>query len=222
VLGSAAAYLVEVSTTAADLTNVTGTASLAGTVQAVFGPGAYIARSYTILSADGGSTGTFGTLTVAGLPAGFAASLSYTGTDTILNLTAVLGQPQNPGQPQDPPQPPAPGLQPLLNFALSQNQYNVANALNAFFNNGGTLTPNFLPVFGLTGANLATALSFLSGEPATGVQQTAFKLMDQFLALMIDPFVDGRAGMNGILDGGARSFAPERCRKALRWPMPGR
>ena len=40
VLTSAAAYLVEVSPTAADRTNVTGTASLAGTVQAVFGPGA--------------------------------------------------------------------------------------------------------------------------------------------------------------------------------------
>ena len=41
VLTSAAAYIVEVSPTAADRTNVTGTASLAGTVQAVFGPGAY-------------------------------------------------------------------------------------------------------------------------------------------------------------------------------------
>ena len=39
VLTSASAYLVEVSLTAADRTNVTGTASLAGTVQAVFGPG---------------------------------------------------------------------------------------------------------------------------------------------------------------------------------------
>lgn len=39
VLTSASAYLVEVSPTAADRTNVTGTASLAGTVQAVFGPG---------------------------------------------------------------------------------------------------------------------------------------------------------------------------------------
>ena len=58
VLTSAAAYIVEVSPTAADRTNVTGTASLAGTVQAVFGPGAYIARTYTILSAAGGRTGT--------------------------------------------------------------------------------------------------------------------------------------------------------------------
>ena len=62
-LTSAAAYIVEVSPTSADRTNVTGTASLGGTVQAVFAPGAYFARTYTILSATGGSTGTFSSLT---------------------------------------------------------------------------------------------------------------------------------------------------------------
>ena len=96
VLTSAAAYIVEVSPTQADRTNVTGTATLAGTVQAVFAPGSYIARTYTILSAAGGRSGTFGSLTTIGLPAGFAATLSYTGTDAILNLTAVLGSPSVP------------------------------------------------------------------------------------------------------------------------------
>ena len=61
VLTSAAAYLVEVSPTDADRTNVTGTASLAGTVQAVFGPGSSFARTYTILSAAGGLGGTSST-----------------------------------------------------------------------------------------------------------------------------------------------------------------
>jgi len=133
VLTSAAAYIVEVSPTQADRTNVTGTATLAGTVQAVFGPGSYIARTYTILSAAGGRSGTFGSLTTSGLPAGFAASLSYTGTDAILNLAAVLGQ-----------QPTTPGQQPLPNGGLNQNQFNVATTLNGFFNNGGTL-PAELP-----------------------------------------------------------------------------
>src|SRR5262249_28221402 len=45
VLSSAAAYLVEVSPTQADRTNVTGTATLGGTVQALFAPGSYLARS---------------------------------------------------------------------------------------------------------------------------------------------------------------------------------
>jgi autotransporter-associated beta strand protein len=96
VITAAASYIVEVSPSAADRTNVIGSATLGGTVQAVFTPGGYIARTYTILSANGGLTGTFGSLTTNGLPAGFEASLSYTGTEAILNLTAILGQ--GPGQ----------------------------------------------------------------------------------------------------------------------------
>ena len=68
----------------------------------------------------------------------------------FLNLTAELGQ------------------RDLSSF--SQNQRNVATAINGFFNNGGVLPPNFLPLFGLTGTNLATALSQLSGEAATAAQ----------------------------------------------------
>ena len=191
VLTSASAYIVEVSPTAADRTNVTGTASLAGTVQAVFGPGAYITRTYTILSAAGGSTGTFGSLTTTGLPAGFTASLSYTATDAILNLTATLGQQQ------------------IGTGGLSTNQRNVATSLNTFFNNGGTLPPGFVSVFAQTGGNLGNALSQLSGEAATGGQQVAFQMTNQFLGLMLDPFVDGRTGAAG-LSGPAIGFAPER------------
>jgi autotransporter-associated beta strand protein len=186
VLTSAAAYIVEVSPTQADRTNVTGTASLAGTVQAVFAPGSYIVRSYTILHADGGISGTFSGINSSGLP-NFAASLSYTGNDVLLNLTAALG----------------------VGTALNQNQQNVAGAINGFFNSSGTLPPNFLNVFGLTGSNLTNALTLLSGEAATGAQQGAFKLMDQFLGLMLDPFVDGRSGVGGAA-GPALGFAPDR------------
>jgi hypothetical protein len=92
---------------------------------------------------------------------------------------------------------------------LSQNQQNVANALNGFFNNGGALPPGFLPIFGLTGSNLGNALSQLSGEAATGGQQVGFQMGNQFLGMMLDPFVDGRNGAAG-LGGPAIAFAPER------------
>ena len=188
VLTSAAAYIVEVSPTSADRTNVTGTASLGGSVQAVFGPGASFARTYTIFSAAGGLNGTrFNTLITGNLPANFATSLSYTLTDVLLNLTAVLG----------------------AGTGLSQNQQNVATSLNTFFNNGGALPPGFVSVFGLTGSNLGNALSQLSGEAATGGQQSAFQMGNQFLGLMLDPFVDGRNGAAG-LGGPAIAFAPER------------
>src|SRR5260370_7433704 len=157
---SGALYVVQVNPSTASSTSVTsgGIATLAGSVQAAFAAGSYATRTYTILSAAGGLGGTtFNTLTTSNLPAGFTASLSYTATDTILNLSATLGAaPSGPG---------------ALACAFSVNQCNVANALNAFFNNGGPLPANFLPIFNLTGANLATALTLLSPHPPTAAHQ---------------------------------------------------
>jgi outer membrane autotransporter protein len=85
----------------------------------------------------------------------------------------------------------------------------VGNAIDNFFNNGGALPPTFVSLFGLTGSHLTNALSQLSGEAATGAQKVAFQLTDQFLNLMLDPFVDGRSGVGGS-DHSALGFAPER------------
>jgi hypothetical protein len=192
---SGALYLVRVNPSNASRDNVTGggIATLAGTVNATFASGSYATRTYTILSAAGGLNGAFGGLTTSNLPAGFTAALGYTATDVILNLTATLGR--RPGD--------------LGTGGLSINQTNVAEALNAFFNNGGTLPPGFVNIFGLTGANLANALTLLSGEAATGAQQGAFQLTNQFLGVMLDPFVDGR-NAGAPASGPALAFAPER------------
>jgi len=193
---SGALYVVQIDPSTASRANVSGSATLAGTVQAVFAPGIYLSRRYTILSAAGGRSGAFNALTTTNLPAGFSASLSYTASDATLNIIAALGGLTILGGPGD-----------LGAAGLNGNQRNVANALNAFFNNGGTLPPAFVTIFGLTGANLANALTLLSGEPATGAQQGAFQLTNQFLGIMLDPFVDGRNAFDG---GSAIGFAPER------------
>jgi len=203
---SGALYLIQVNPSTASSANVTtgGSATLAGTVNAAFASGSYVTRNYTILSAAGGLSGTtFNTLTTSNLPAGFTASLSYTATDAILNLIATLGQPSAPSGSSAPSGPSA------LACAFSINQCNVANSLSAFFNSGGALPPNFVTIFGLTGGNLANALTLLSGEAATGSQQVAFQLGNQFLGIMLDPFVDGRGGLAGA-GGPALGFAPER------------
>jgi uncharacterized protein with beta-barrel porin domain len=64
-------------------------------------------------------------------------------------------------------------------------------------------------LFNVTGNNLTTALDQLSGEAATGAQKVAFQLTDQFLNLMLDPFV-GRSVVGGT-DQPVRplGFAPE-------------
>jgi outer membrane autotransporter protein len=82
---------------------------------------------------------------------------------------------------------------PLPTFTV--NELNVGHAIDNFFNNGGALPPAFLSLYNLTGNNLTTALDQLSGEPATGAQKVGFQLTNQFLDLMLDPFVDGRCGI---------------------------
>jgi autotransporter-associated beta strand protein len=185
---SGALYLVQVNPTTASSANVTagGSATLAGTVQAAFASGSYVTRTYTILSASGGRVGTFDSLSSIGLPAGFQVALSYTDTSAFLNLIAAL---EAPGE--------------------TAEERSVAHALDSTFNTGHALPPNFVAVFGLTGANLDRALDQLDGEVATGAQRVGFQLTDQFLNLMLDPFVDGRSGVGGA-DHPALGFAPER------------
>jgi autotransporter-associated beta strand protein len=197
VFQSGAFYVVQVNPTTASTTNVSGTASLAGTVAAIFAPGSYLPRSYTILTAAAGRSGTFDALATFGLPPDFGRSLSYTGNTAVLNLTArLVPEPM----PPTPPIPPIPGLPPMAEdppdpptLPFTVNQLNVGHAIDNFFNNGGALPPPFLSLFGLTGSTLTTALDQLSGEVATGAQKVAFQLTDQFLNLMLDPFVDGRS-----------------------------
>jgi uncharacterized protein with beta-barrel porin domain len=166
---SGAQYLVQLDPTRSSFANVAGTAALAGTVQASFAPGAFTPRQYVILRSAGLGGTTFDAVS-AGAP-NFGASLSYSATDVFLNLTAALGSQQG----------------------LSGNQHNVANAINNFFNNGGgPMAPGFVALFGLTGSHLSSALSQVSGETATGSQQTTFNAMGMFMGLLTDPFIDGR------------------------------
>ena len=111
-----------------------------------------------------------------------------------------------------PPIPPGPRLcrssrrAPPPTFTV--NQLNVGHAIDNFFNNGGALPPAFVSLFNLTGNNLTIALDQLSGEAATGAQTAAFQLGNQFLNLMLDPFVDGRCGV-GRTDHPALGSRPE-------------
>ena len=101
------------------------------------------------------------------------------------------------------------------------NQQNVANSVNNFFNGGGTLTPNFVTIFGLSGGNLNTALAQLSGKSNTAADQASFQLMSGFLGIMTDPSVDGRGGRRRLRIGirarsGGGISARHRARLCLR------
>jgi autotransporter-associated beta strand protein len=161
----AASYMVEVSPANADRTNVTGTATLGGaTVKASFAPGTYVERQYTILNATGGVSGTFNALANTDLPANFKSSLSYDSNNAYLDLALIFVPPPS---------------------GLNVNQQSAANAIVGFFNANAGIP---LVYGGLTPAGLTQ----ISGEVATGTQQTTFNAMNQFMGVLTDPFITGR------------------------------
>jgi uncharacterized protein with beta-barrel porin domain len=185
-MNAASTYLVEVAPAAADRTNVTGTANIAGTVQTVFLPPSNYQRSYTILSAAGGLNGTFGTLAATGLPTFFGTALFYTSTDVRLDLTLGLGQ----------------------LAGLNVNQRSVGSSIDQAFNAGTPFTGAFATLLTLPTAAMPGALSQLSGEIATSAPAAAFRSMDQFLSMMLDPFAGGR-NLGGNAGGPALAFAAD-------------
>jgi autotransporter-associated beta strand protein len=182
-LQSGAIYLVQVSPSAASFANVTGTATLGGaTVNAVFSNGSYIDKKYTILTANGGVSGTFAPSIVnSNLPANVATSLSYDANDVFLNLSLIFVPPPNSG--------------------LNRNQQAVANTLVNFFNSTGSIP---LIYGGMTAGGLTQA----SGELGTSAQQTTFNAMNQFTGLLTDPFIEGRGAVSAPASG-ATPFAEE-------------
>jgi uncharacterized protein with beta-barrel porin domain len=182
---SGALYLVTLNPTTASFASVGGTASLNGTVAAVYLAGNYISKKYTILTTAGGVSGTFGSLVNTNVPANFTSSLSYDANNAYINLT--LNFVPNP----------APNFGSGLNF----NQQNVANSLVNFFNSTGGIPA----VFGtLTPGGLTQA----SGELATRSQQTSFDAMNLFMGVLTDPFIAGRGDVSASA-AGATPFAEE-------------
>ncbi|MBB4199132.1 autotransporter-associated beta strand protein [Rhodoblastus sphagnicola] len=180
VFQAGAIYQAQVNPSTASFTTVNGAATLGGaTVSAIFANGSYISKVYTILTASGGVSGAFASTVVnTNLPTNFSTTLSYDADNAYLNLN--------------------------LNFAtpaattLNTNQRNVANALTNYFNTTGSIPLAF-------GAMSAAQLTVIDGEAATGAERGAINVMNRFLGLMVDPFVDGR---NPAAFGAAAASTP--------------
>jgi autotransporter-associated beta strand protein len=174
-------YSVKVSGLSADKTQVNGDVFLSEAPVVATVTGSSIAKRYTILTASGGLNDTFGTVT-GNTPAGFTPSLSYDANNVYLNYQFA----------------------PVLPAGLNGNQQSVAGAATAgagnIFNAGGAIPVAF-------GALTPAMLTQMSGEIATGSQQTTFDAMTQFMALMTDPFTAGRGfeapGAIGFAEGDA-------------------
>ncbi|SDN04826.1 autotransporter domain-containing protein [Afipia sp. GAS231] len=185
---AASTYAININPTTSSFANVSGAATLGGaTVNAIFAPGSYIAKQYTILNA-GSIIGTFGMITNTNLPANFTDALSYDATHAYLNLTLAFIAPPTSG--------------------LSGNQNKVANALINYFNTNGGIP---LVFGGLT----ANGLSQASGQPGASTSQAGITGVGQFINGVFDgAFGDnpGRSGATAFApqDDEANAYVPKR------------
>ncbi|KJC56306.1 autotransporter [Bradyrhizobium sp. LTSPM299] len=162
---AASSYMIQVSPANSGRTNVTGTANLglgSAKVSAVFLPGSYVNRQYTILNATAGVSGTFDP-TVTSNNANLQTSLSYDTNNAYLNIKLLFNPPGG----------------------LNVNQQNVANAITGFFTATGSVPATFASLN-------AAGLTIASGELGTGVIQSSINADSQFLNLLLDPTIAGR------------------------------
>lgn len=165
VLASAASYLVQVSPGIASSTIVSGTATLNGQLIANGTGGAYtVGQKYTVLSASG-ATGSFTGFQIDGNFGSTQPTIAYDSNQIFLVLAPA-------------------NLASHLPVGSSKNLENVARSIDAA--NVGTPPLAFQNLFNLAPQQLQSALTQLSGEAATGAQESAFRITDEFLSLLVD------------------------------------
>ncbi|MGX1309146.1 subtilase-type serine protease [Amorphus suaedae] len=149
---AAGTYAARVTDAGHDAFEITGTARLAGTMEANFQT-SNIAPSYTVLKATQGVSGAFDTLAVSGLPALYGTTLAYAPTQVSLNVAANLA-----GQPGTTPNQQAVGavIDNVVNTTSGPYLTSLPGDLSAFYD--------------LTSGELSGALNALTGEAHASTQ----------------------------------------------------
>jgi len=162
---AASTYMIQVNSTNAGRTNVSGTATLNGATVSVSYLTTTLQSQYTMLHATTAVSGTFNPAVVSN-NSNISSTLSYDANDVFLNTKLNFTTPTGP---------------------LTTNQQNVANALTGFFNRTGSIPMAFAMLS-------PQGLTIASGELGTGVIQSSIKADDLFLNLLLDPTIAGRSG----------------------------
>jgi uncharacterized protein with beta-barrel porin domain len=216
-------YAFGVTSGAVGLTQVNGTAILAGDAVARF-QGSTFKNQYTILSATNGVNGEFQNFTTNSTA--ITATLAYDDPKSVtLNLKSNLagggsGTPGT-GTPGTPGTGTPPGNGTGGNGGNSgpikqtRNEHAVATALDNAFNTNGLGIVGLLP---LSETQRAAAFDILSGEGTSATQETAFAAGQQFTSLMMQQGAFWRSGAvadpNGVTYAAPMGYASEQERAA--------
>lgn len=211
-LGAGSTTIIEIEGATADLIQVTGAATVAGALQLVALGGPYLfGTPYTILTATGGRTGQFATISTTGsFGVGVASAVSYGANNVQVTLTAAPLVTAAPGAAAGAAAP-AGGVvvipnaggndvtlvvarTPVLGLNQTRNVTAVAAGLDRALFSGSNLSSLFGVYNQPTAPLLAQAVNTLSGEVHTAASALGHRASDQFLRTMLDPTATGRDG----------------------------
>lgn len=154
---------------------VLGSATLDGDLEAIVGPGGILGNRYSLLTTTNTIVTEFDNVDVIGLSPNLSYTYGTSGTERWLTFSMDLGGGGD----------------------FNENQQNVADALDEYFNAGGSLPPGFGVLASLTGEELAEGLSQASGEVgATGGSRAMEQATTAFLGLMMQGKGPGRTEAN--------------------------
>jgi len=161
-LASGSNYADAITPAAAGLTSVSGIASINGNFIASVAPGTYtFGQRFTVLTAGGGLSGTFATL--SGIPAFVTGQLSYDANNAYLTFRPIA-------------------LTPFLSNATG-NQHSVVTAIDAAVLAGAPPSGGFLNLYGLSGSALNNALDQISGQVGPNVTNAVGNSFLSFISM---------------------------------------
>jgi uncharacterized protein with beta-barrel porin domain len=175
----------------ASLVNVTGLATLSGNAVQVTATSRFTSTETLPILTAGSISGAFSSVSLVATQTALARNprLTEDAHDVFLTVDSA-------------------SFAAVLPASATANQVNAAKGIDAALANGTPLPAGFQALGNLPATNLPGALAQLSGESATGSQQTTFGAMTQFFNTLLDPFIGGR-GEGGASPNGATPFAEE-------------
>jgi autotransporter-associated beta strand protein len=182
-LASGATYVANISPSVTGLTNVTGSAALDGALAINAVPGTYAAGHYTLLSATGGVSGTFSSVTTTGLNA-YKTTLGYDSNSVFLTFKANA-------------------LTPLLPPGSGVNTLRAAKAIDTAVAGGAVVNSGFNTLFGLSGSALGSAMTQIAGDTSADAAQAASQAFAPFVSMLM---AQGAGGSDTLT---ASNFAPD-------------
>ena len=164
----------------AGLVTASGAASINGNALVNFASGTYApGQRYTLITATGGLSGSFASLSVSGLPTSVKGRLSYDASGAYLNLDPNT-------------------LAPSLSDATT-NQSSGVGAIDAAVAAGGTPSGGFTALYNLSGSTLSNAVNQISAQIGPSVTTAVGQGFQSFLSLA----GEGGAGGGNFAPGSA-------------------